>query len=72
MGCPVGSERWKEEALRVRKGEREGTGVGHRATGQGTVSIRIRRWGALDYKVVFVWGGGSSAAKQPDWLPSIV
>lgn len=60
MGSPVGSERWEQEILRVRKGEREGVGggIGHRATGQGTVSIRIRRWGALDYKVVFVWGGG--------------
>lgn len=26
MGCPMGSERWKEEILRVRKGEREGMG----------------------------------------------
>lgn len=58
MGSPVGSKRWEEEIVRVRKGEREGAGgMGHRATGQGTVSVRIRRWGALDYKVVFVWGG---------------
>lgn len=37
--------------------------MGHRATGQGTVSIRIRRWGALDYKVVFVWGRGFKCGK---------
>lgn len=57
MGSPVGSERWEEEIVGVRRGEKEGRGMGHRATGQGTVSIRFRRWGALDYKVVFVWGG---------------
>lgn len=57
MGSPVGSERWEEEIVVVRRGEKGGRGMGHRATGQGTVSIRFRRWGALDYKVVFVGGG---------------
>lgn len=28
MGSPVGSERWEQEILRVRKGEREGVGGG--------------------------------------------
>lgn len=57
MGSPVGNERWEEEIVGVRRGGERGRGMGHRATGQGTVSIRFRRWGALDYKVVFVWGG---------------
>lgn len=26
MGSPVGSERWEEETVRVRKGERKGQG----------------------------------------------
>lgn len=54
--------------------ERERKGMGNRTQGHRARNCvhKNQAMGALDYKVVFVWGGGSSAAKQPDWLPSIV
>lgn len=68
----MGSERWEEETVRVRKGEREGVGDGTQGHRAGNCVRKNQAMGSARLQSSICLGGGSSAAKQPDWLPSIV